>query len=96
MIEPEGVKILVEPEKLEEKTEGGIYLAPQGLEREQMAVTKGKVLKIGPDAEVTFFDGPLKVNDTIIFAKYGGMVVKDNGDEYRVINDEDVIAKVEA
>lgn len=94
MLKPEGVKVLVIPEEVKEKTDGGIYLAPEARDREQYAMTKGKVVAIGPDVEACFEDRNLEIGDVVIFAKYGGAVVKDDDIEYRVINDEDIMAKV--
>jgi co-chaperonin GroES (HSP10) len=95
MIEPEGVKILVLPDAIPEKTEGGIWRPDMARESEQHAVNQGTVVSIGPAAEVVFADGEkLQVNDRVIFAKYGGFAVKDGDIEYRVLNDEDVIARI--
>jgi len=95
-IEPEGVKCLISPQIVEEKTSGGIYRPPTARDQEQYAVIKGKVLAIGPAAQVEFDSGQLEVGDEVIFAKYGGMVVRDEdaGTDLRVVNDEDIIAKV--
>ena len=95
-IEPEGVKVLIEPQIVKEQTSGGIFLPQTARDQEQYAVIKGKVLAIGPAASVEFDSGELKVGDEVIFAKYGGMVVRDEdaGTDFRVVNDEDIIAKV--
>jgi|APSaa5957512622_1039677.scaffolds.fasta_scaffold113611_2 chaperonin GroES len=91
---PEGVRILLDPQKVESKTEGGIYLPEQVKEDEQYATVVGTVIAIGPNADVMFEDGPLDVGDRITWAKFGGVIVDHDGEKCRVINDEDVIAKV--
>ena len=91
---PEGTKILIDPDIVSEKTDGGIYLAPQAREDEQYATVVGTVIAIGPNADVMFADGPLKVGDRITWAKFGGVIVDHDDKECRMIQDEDVIAKV--
>jgi len=95
-IEPEGVKCLIEPQFVKEQTSGGLFIPQTVRDQEQYAVIKGKVLAIGPAAQVEFDSGQLEVGDEVIFAKYGGMVVRDEdtGTDLRVVNDEDIIAKV--
>jgi len=91
---PEGVKILVRPDDVKEKTEGGIYLPEQAKEDEKYATVTGEVLAIGPKADVSFEDGPLDIGNRVTWAKYGGVIVTHNDNLCRVINDEDVIAKL--
>ena len=95
-IEPEGVKCLVKPEVVEEKTSGGIYLAPVGREMEQRAVTKGTVAAIGPAAQMEFNEEPLKEGDRVIYARYAGFSVKDEdtNTDYIIMNDVDILARV--
>lgn len=102
---PEGSRLLVLADVIEEKTAGGIILAQQSRDSEQMRVTKGEVLRIGPTCDLLFSekgyngkqDRPAKEGDRIIFAKYGGMKVID--DEFkdfdiRLIYDADVVAVI--
>jgi len=95
MIQPEGVKILVLPDAVQEKTNGGIYLPETVKDGEQRAVNQGEIVAIGPAADVAFGVGDkLKVGDRVIFAKYGGFPVRDMDIDYRVLNDEDIIARI--
>ena len=97
---PEGSKILVRPDQVEEKTAGGIILPKQSQESEQTRVQEGEVVAIGPDAVCRFApDGEeraIQVGDYVKFAKYGGLSIPDGEEEdaYRVVNDEDVFALV--
>lgn len=88
--EPCMYRIKVKPDAVEEVTAGGIFLAPTTKERDQAATVVGTVIKVGPSA----FSGELvlKEGDRILYAKYGGLVHKENGEEYRFLNDEDLIA----
>ena len=94
-ISPTEFKILVRPDKVEEKTKGGLLLPQEAREREQAASTAGEIVAISPLA-FTYADwpvtsGPPKVGDRIIFGRYSGMTVKGNdGEEYRLIADKEI------
>jgi len=94
-LRPEGVKVLVLPKKVEEKTEGGIWRPEVVKEAEQVAATEGTIVAIGPAAALEFYDGPAKVGDRIMYAKYGGAQVKFEDANYRIINDEDVLLRID-
>lgn len=98
---PEGSRILVLADVVEEKTAGGIILAQQSRESEQMRVTKGTILGIGPTVDLLFTENGKQrkahYGDRIIFAKYGGMKVHDEefkDVDIRLIYDADVVALV--
>jgi co-chaperonin GroES (HSP10) len=94
--QPEGCKLLVKVEKVSEKTEGGIYLAPKGREDEQMGTVRAEVMAIGPRVDIEFESGVLELGDIVIFAKYGGNVVEDKRLDgvWRVLNDEDILIRI--
>ena len=95
MIIPCGHRILVKPEKVEEKTEGGIYIPETAKGREQQGTMKGVVVEVGPNAWKAFDDGHqwANVGDKVCFKRYAGEVIKDDdGTEYRIMNDEDVLS----
>jgi co-chaperonin GroES (HSP10) len=73
----------------------GLYTGEER-EREQAAIDTGKVISIGPTAFRDFGAdvSPIKVGDTVVYAKYGGKAITDPEDEskYVALNDEDVIA----
>lgn len=91
---PAGHRVLVLPEEVKEKTDGGIYLPQQAKDREQAAMIVGTLIAVGPQAWDGFGDGKpwADVGDVVIFAKYGGAVVKGtDGKDYRILNDEDIV-----
>jgi len=88
-------KVLIEPEIVEEKTAGGIILAPITKDKEQMAQVRGVLIAIGGNAFEDWKDRP-KVGDKVYFGKYAGYIVKGNdGKEYRLCNDKDICAIIE-
>lgn len=87
-----GFRILLKPDIIT-KTESGIVIAKS--ERKQaIDADKGVIVGIGPEAfKALKVDNPFKVGDTVIYAKYGAKVIKDEeADElYIICNDEDIL-----
>ncbi len=82
--------ILIEPLEKEVKTASGIYLPDNAGEKPQ----KGKVIAFGG---VTYQDGrelksPAKLNETVLYKKWGGNEVKIDNREYLFVKFEDVLA----
>lgn len=98
MIVPAGHRVLIRPEVVEEKTQGGIILAATTKDRDQQATMRGTVEAVGINAWKAFDDGQpwAKVGDKVVFRKYAGEVIKDGDIEYRVINDEDILSTIES
>lgn len=95
-IKPCGHTVLVLPDEVEEKSEGGIILHTAAMQgREEMGQTEGIVIDIGCNA---WKDQPggepwAKIGERVIFAKYAGTMC-DGVDEkkYRILNDLDIKA----
>ncbi|MHC4413063.1 MAG: co-chaperone GroES [Planctomycetota bacterium] len=100
MIQPEGFKVIVKPEILEEKTEGGLYIPETVRETHERAGIRGEIVALGPKADINFSVSedearPAKVGDKVMFAKYGGFYIEYAMQEYRILNDEDIVALIE-
>ena len=97
---PTGWRILVLPFKMKEKTKGGVILAENTLERQQVASQVGLVLAMGPQCykdKERYPEGPwCKVNDWVMFARYAGSRVKIEGGEMRMLNDDEVLATIDS
>lgn len=94
---PEGCKILIEVDEAESISSGGIIIPPTLRQAEQLRLTKGTVLRCGPDVDARFGgERSLEAGSRIIFAKYGGFHLQDQSRkrDFRLINDEDVLAIV--
>lgn len=93
-IVPAGHRVLIKPEIVEEKTSTGIYLPQTTKDREQQATMRGEVVEVGENAWKAFDDGRpwAKVGDRVVFRKYAGEKIPEGDTEYRVVNDEDVLA----
>jgi len=91
-LKPLGDRIIVEVLEEEQTTVSGIVLPDTAKEKPQ----RGTVLAVGPGR---YEDGklvPLDVatGDEIIYSKYGGTEVKVGLDEYLILRESDVLAKV--
>ena len=80
------------------KTKGGIELADQTLERQQLTTTCAYVLSVGPLAykdEAKFPTGAwCKEGDWIIFGRYAGARMAIDGGEIRILNDDEILATI--
>jgi chaperonin GroES len=85
---------------MKDKTKGGVILAEDTLERQQVASQVGLVLAMGPDCykdKERYPDGPwCKVNDWVMFARYAGSRIKIDGGEIRLLNDDEVLATIDS
>lgn len=93
-IVPVDVKVLVLPDAVEEKTSGGIYIPDAAKDKAKYATVKATVVAVGGNAFQEWGEatkpGP---GDRVLTAQYAGSRAKgDDGQEYVVCNDEDVIA----
>jgi len=94
---PAGGHLLVLPNKVEEKTAGGIYLPKTVQDREQREATIGLLVAVGPGAWKDLDDGSpwAAVRDKISYPRHAGVVMDgQDGNEYVLINDNDVLAKL--
>lgn len=89
-LKPLGDRVVVEPSEGEEKTPSGIVLPDSAQEKPQ----EGKVIAVG-DGRVE--DGKkiapeVKVGDKVIYSKYGGTEIKNNGTDYLILRESDILA----
>ena len=97
---PTGWRLLVLPFKMKEKTKGGVILAEDTLERQQVASQVGLVMAMGPQCykdKERYPEGPwCKEKDWIMFARYAGSRIKIEGGEMRLLNDDEVLATIDS
>jgi len=92
-LQPLGDRLIVEVLEEEETTASGIVLPDTAKEKPQ----RGRVLAVGPgprDDDGNYIQMDLEADDEIIFSKYGGSEVKIGTDEYLILRESDVLAKV--
>ena len=92
-LKPLGDRLIVEVLDEEETTTSGIVLPDTAREKPQ----RGRVLSVGPgsrDDEGKYVPLDVEEGDEIVFSKYGGTEIKVGVDEYLILRESDVLAKV--
>ena len=92
-LQPLGDRVIVEVLEEEETTVSSIVLPDTAKEKPQ----RGRVLAVGPgsrDDKGSFVPMDLAEGDEIVFSKYGGTEIKVGVDEYLILRESDVLAKV--
>jgi len=99
-IMPMDLRVLVKPDAVEAKI-GSIIIPDSTKETERYAQVKATLVAVGENAweeaasRSALFFKP-QPGDRILIAKYGGVLIKGaDGVEYRIMNDEDVVARLE-
>jgi chaperonin GroES len=91
-LQPLADRVVIKPMPREDTTKGGIILPDTAKEKPM----EGKVLAVGPGTLTD--DGkrvPLdvKVGDTVVYAKYAGTEIKEDGEELIILRESDILAK---
>ena len=86
-------RVLIKPLVVENKTASGIIVSTEETsEREQLANTTGEVMAMGEDCPT----GIIEVGMKVAFAKYSGLMYKGkDGKDYRMINYDNLVAKLD-
>ena len=99
MPSPTGWRLLILPYRGKGKTEGGLYLPDKVVEDNQISTQVGFVLKMGSMAykdPEKFPSGPwCAEKDWVMFARYAGSRFKIDGGEVRILNDDEILAKIQ-
>lgn len=82
-IQPLFDKVLIKPQKVEEKTASGIYI-PDTAKQEKPQI--GEVVAIGKDVK------DVKISQNVVFAKYGPTEISIEGEDYLIVKEEDILA----
>jgi chaperonin GroES len=93
-LRPLGDRVWIEPIEQEETTASGIILPETAKEKPQ----EGKVLAVGPgvrDDKGERQPLEVKVGDRVLFAKYAGTEIKQEGTKYLIMRESDILAIVD-
>ena len=94
-IRPLDDRIVVLVSDAEEKTTGGIILPDTAKEKPQRGTVKsigdGKLLGSGKRTPVAVRSG-----DTVIFGKYAGTDIKIGGTEFKILRENEILARIES
>ena len=101
---PVGHHCLVMPDKVQTKTESGLFIPEAAQNSLKRVRNTGTLIALGPQCFTEFGDGKpwAKVGDRVVYAKYGGKQVfnylEEDDDEFamRLLNDEDILLVIQA
>ena len=86
-------KVVLSPNEREKESEGGILLPSVSQEKSQVA----KVVAVGegglPDGKP--LEMKVKVGDAVLYSKYAGTEIEQNGKKYIIVRQADILAIIE-
>jgi len=93
-------RVLIKPDPVEKMSAGGIIMQLDE-RREKAETTTGIIMDIGPAAWLDPIMGGVpacEIGDHVVYSKYSGKFVTDpeDGEEYVVINDDGIQARLRA
>lgn len=92
---PLDLRVVVMPDPAETKTAGGIIIPDAIADKEKAAAVKGTLIAVGQNAFLeagTAVQTMAKPGSRVMIGKYAGVVFKgDDGNEYRIMNDADIV-----
>jgi chaperonin GroES len=93
-IQPLGNRILVKPQEEEETIAGGLVVPPSANDDKRPAM--GEVLKLGKgkDEDGKELSFEIKIGDIIYFKKYSPNEIEIEGEQYLIVDTEDVLAVI--
>ncbi len=90
-LQPLGDRLVIKPIPKEEVTKGGIVLPDTAKEKP----TEGEVIAVGPGKmtdEGKRIAMDIKKGDIVIYAKYSGTEIKEDGEELIIMKESDILA----
>jgi chaperonin GroES len=92
-LQPLGDRVLVKPSEREEQTKSGLVLPDTAQERPQ----EGSIIAVGPgrmteDGKRVPLD--LKAGDKVVYSKFAGTEYSNDGEDYLILTERDILAKV--
>lgn len=88
-VKPLSDRVLILPNPAEEKTAGGLFIPDTAKEKPLV----GTIMAVGPGtAEVKM---EVKVNDVVMYGKYAGTEVEEEGVYYIIMKQSDILAILE-
>ena len=90
---PLGERVVVKPSEGEQTTKGGIYLPDTAKEKPQ----EGEVVAVGPgrvSEDGNRIPMELSKGDKVIYSKFAGTEYIDGDDEFLILRESDILAKI--
>jgi chaperonin GroES len=93
-LQPLGDRVVVQPAEREETTKSGIVIPDTAKEKPQ----RGTIIAVGKgrrDDDGDRIPMDVSVGETVLFAKYAGTEFKFEDEEYLILSEKDILAKVD-
>ena len=91
-------KVLVQPHQVRLKTKGGLHLPSVSKDNEEYLTAHGRIASMG---DLAFKDKDkfptgawCEAGNWVMFARYAGSRFKIDGGEVRILNDDEVLARI--
>ena len=91
---PSGFRILIKSREILEKTKGGIILTDDTKDLAKHACVVSQVVSMGDECYHDKETKWCKIGDWVLTGKYIGLKFRYEGQEYAMINDDEVLAVV--
>lgn len=91
--EPLGDRVVVKPTERDETTKSGLVLPDTARERPQ----EGSIVAVGPgDIQEDGKRKPMDVNvgDVVVYSKFAGTEMKEEEEDFLILRQSDILAKV--
>ena len=92
-LSPLGDRIVVQAVEQEAQTRSGLVIPDSARERPQ----EGTVIAVGPGRitdEGRRLEMDVKAGDTVVYSKFAGTEFSEDGEDYLILSERDVLAKV--
>ena len=86
-IEPLGARVLVKVLEQESMTASGIVLPETAKEKPQQGIVEA----VGTEDDMMT---DLQAGDKVLFAKYSGTEIKQGDEKYLLLNEDDILARI--
>jgi len=104
-VQPVGWRVLIRPYEPPKETAGGIIVADEAMESEELLTYVGQIVAMGSECykavtrsgiELANIDPKPKVGDWVIFGTYGGQKVHTKrGAKYLLMNDDGIMGIID-
>lgn len=98
-VQPVRCVAMIKPDKVDDKSSGGLYLPDSARDRMQTAADRGEIISVGGGFWEGYSEPKPKTGDKVIFDRYAGslITIADNGkrEDFRLVNDDKIIAILE-
>ena len=92
-LQPLGDRIVVQAVEQEAQTKSGLLIPDSAKEKPQ----KGTVVAVGPGRltdECKRLEMDVAAGDTVVYSKFAGTEFTEDGDDYLILSERDILAKL--